>query len=94
MSLVGPRPEMMENVDEYTRKLPEFRYRLRMKAGLTGYAQVMGKYNTSSRDKLILDLMYIENFSIFTDIRLLFQTLTVLFTAEDSTEAFGTDNQS
>lgn len=94
MSLVGPRPEMMENVDEYTKKLPEFRYRLRMKAGLTGYAQVMGKYNTSSRDKLILDLMYIENFSIFTDIRLLFQTLTVLFTAEDSTEGFGTDNQS
>lgn len=88
MSLVGPRPEMMENVDEYTKAMPEFRYRLRMKAGLTGYAQVMGKYNTTSRDKLVLDLMYIENFSILTDIRLLLQTLTVLFRADDSTEGF------
>ena len=88
MSLVGPRPEMMKNVEEYTADLPEFRYRLRMKAGLTGYAQVMGKYNTTSRDKLILDLMYIENFSIANDIRILLQTLTVLFRAEESTEAF------
>ena len=88
MSLVGPRPEMLKNVEEYTADLPEFRYRLRMKAGLTGYAQVMGKYNTSSRDKLILDLMYIENFSIVNDIRILLQTVTVLFSAEESTEAF------
>lgn len=88
MSLVGPRPEMMKNVEEYTEDLPEFSYRLRMKAGLTGYAQVMGKYNTTSRDKLILDLMYIENFSIANDIRLLLQTVTVLFSAEESTEAF------
>ena len=88
MSLVGPRPEMLENVEDYTRELPEFRYRLRMKAGLTGYAQIIGKYNTSSRDKLMLDLMYIENFSIFKDIQLLFQTILVLFKAEDSTEAF------
>ncbi|MBQ7581880.1 MAG: sugar transferase [Lachnospiraceae bacterium] len=88
MSLVGPRPEMLENVEDYTRELPEFRYRLRMKAGLTGYAQIIGKYNTSSRDKLMLDLMYIENFSILQDIRLLFQTILVLFKAEDSTEAF------
>ncbi len=88
MSLVGPRPEMLENVEDYTRDLPEFRYRLRMKAGLTGYAQIIGKYNTSSRDKLMLDLMYIENFSILKDIQLLFQTILVLFKAEDSTEAF------
>lgn len=88
MSLVGPRPEMMKNVEEYTADLPEFRYRLRMKAGLTGYAQVMGKYNTTSRDKLILDLMYIENFSIANDVRILLQTLTVLFRADESTEAF------
>ncbi len=88
MSLVGPRPEMLENVDEYEREMPEFKYRLRMKAGLTGLAQVMGRYNTTPKDKLILDLMYIENFSIMTDIRLLFQTLTVLFKAEDSTEGF------
>ncbi len=89
MSLVGPRPEMLENVEDYTKKLPEFRYRLRMKAGLTGYAQIFGKYNTSSKDKLMLDLMYIENYSLFKDIQLLFQTVLVLFKAEESTEAFG-----
>ena len=88
MSLVGPRPEMLENVDAYTKALPEFRYRLRMKAGLTGYAQIIGKYNTSSRDKLMLDLMYIENYSILKDIQLLFRTLLVLFKADDSTQAF------
>lgn len=88
MSVVGPRPEMLENVDEYTREMPEFKYRLRMKAGLTGYAQIIGKYNTSSKDKLMLDLMYIENFSLLKDIQLIFQTVTVLFQAEDSTEAF------
>ena len=89
MSLVGPRPEMLENVEDYTRELPEFRYRLRMKAGLTGYAQIFGKYNTSSKDKLMLDLMYIENYSLIRDIQLLFQTVLVLFKAEESTEAFG-----
>ena len=88
MSVVGPRPEMLQNVDEYTSKMPEFRYRLRMKAGLTGYAQILGKYNTSSKDKLMLDLLYIENFSILKDIQLIFQTVTVLFSAEDSTEGF------
>ncbi len=88
MSLVGPRPEMLKNVEEYTKELPEFSYRLKMKAGLTGYAQIMGKYNTSSRDKLILDLMYIEDFSIASDVKLLLQTLTVLFSADESTEGF------
>lgn len=87
MSLVGPRPEMLENVYSYTAQLPEFEYRLRVKAGLTGYAQIAGKYNTSPRDKLILDLMYIENYSLWKDIKLLFQTLIVLFKS-DSTEAF------
>lgn len=87
MSLVGPRPEMLENVYNYTADLPEFRYRLRVKAGLTGYAQIAGKYNTSPRDKLILDLMYIENYSLWKDIKLIFQTLIVLFKS-DSTEAF------
>ncbi|MCR5687530.1 MAG: sugar transferase [Lachnospiraceae bacterium] len=88
MSLVGPRPEMLENVADYEKELPEFRYRLRMKAGLTGYAQIYGKYNTTSRDKLMLDLMYIENYSLIRDLQLLFQTVLVLFKAEDSTEAF------
>lgn len=93
MSLVGPRPEMLENVDEYTKELPEFRYRLRMKAGLTGYAQIIGKYNTSSKDKLMLDLMYIENYSVMKDIQLLFRTVLVLFKAEDSTQAFAENNK-
>ncbi len=88
MSLVGPRPEMLENVEDYEKDLPEFRYRLRMKAGLTGLAQIYGKYNTTSRDKLMLDLMYIENYSLVRDIQLLFQTVLVLFRAEDSTKAF------
>ena len=88
MSLVGPRPEMMENVHSYTKEIPEFEYRLRVKAGLTGYAQIAGKYNTSPRDKLILDLMYIENYTIWKDIKLLLQTLIIFFKS-DSTEAFG-----
>ena len=88
MSLVGPRPEMLYNIFDYTKTLPEFSYRLRVKAGLTGYAQIAGKYNTSPRDKLILDLIYIERYSIWKDIKLLLQTLIVLF-KKDSTEAFG-----
>lgn len=88
MSVVGPRPEMLENVKAYTDEMPEFRYRLRMKAGLTGYAQIVGKYNTTSRDKLILDLLYIENFGVLKDIQLIFQTVLVLLKADDSTEAF------
>lgn len=87
MSFVGPRPEMMENVWNYTEELPEFKYRLRVKAGLTGLAQVVGKYNTSPKDKLILDMMYIERFSMWRDIKLLFQTLVVLL-KKDSTEGF------
>lgn len=87
MSLVGPRPEMLENIFHYTEELPEFEYRLRVKAGLTGYAQIAGKYNTSPKDKLILDLMYIENYSLWLDIKLLFQTV-IVFLKKDSTEGF------
>ncbi|WP_159459740.1 sugar transferase [Scatolibacter rhodanostii] len=89
MTLVGPRPEMLENVAEYTSDLPEFSYRLRAKAGLTGLAQISGKYNTSPKDKLVLDLMYIENFSIWSDIKIILQTVTVFFKSSESTEAFG-----
>ena len=83
MSLVGPRPEMVENVKAYSRELPEFTYRQRMKAGLTGLAQVYGRYNTSPKDKLMYDLMYIEQANIWLDFKLL-----VLFTPEESTRGF------
>ena len=87
MSVVGPRPEMLENVDRYTREVPEFVYRNQMKAGLTGQAQIDGKYNTSPKDKLILDLLYIEKFSLSLDIKLMLRTVTVFF-RHDSTEGF------
>ena len=88
MSIVGPRPEMLENVDRYTREVPEFRYRQQLKAGLTGLAQIEGKYNTSPKDKAILDLLYIESFSLPYDVKLILRTFTVFF-RRDSTEGFG-----
>ena len=87
MSVVGPRPEMLANIFNYTDVLPAFEYRLRVKAGITGHAQIAGKYNTSPKDKLMLDLMYIEEYSMWLDIKLLFQTLIVLL-KRDSTEGF------
>lgn len=93
MSVVGPRPEMVENVDKYTAELPEFSYRLRVKGGLTGYAQIAGKYNTSPKDKLVLDLLYIEHYSLWLDFKLILQTVTVLLKASDSTEAFDGKNE-
>lgn len=93
MTFVGPRPEMIKNVKTYTEELPDFRYRLRVKAGLTGYAQILGKYNTTPRDKLIMDMMYIEQFSILRDIQLILQTAVVLLKS-DSTEAFGKKKKS
>lgn len=92
MSFVGPRPEMLENVEAYEEELPEFRYRLRVKAGLTGYAQIAGKYNTTPKDKLFMDMMYIEQFNILKDIQLIFQTFIVLLKS-DSTEAFQTGDE-
>lgn len=87
MSVVGPRPEMLTNIEQYTHDLPEFSYRLRVKAGLTGYAQIAGKYNTLPRDKVLLDLMYIENYSLWEDIKLIFKTVTVFY-KKSSTEGF------
>ncbi|MBR2661414.1 MAG: exopolysaccharide biosynthesis polyprenyl glycosylphosphotransferase [Clostridiales bacterium] len=87
MSLVGPRPEMMSNVARYKMNLPSFVYREKMKAGLTGYAQIEGRYNTSAEDKLMLDMMYIESFSIWLDVKLLLRTFTVLL-KKDSTQGF------
>lgn len=87
MSLVGPRPERIEHVQAYTSELPEFALRARVKAGLTGYAQIYGKYNTTAYDKLRLDLMYIENQSLMLDFKLLLLTIKVIFVPE-STEGF------
>ena len=93
MSIVGPRPEMLENVEKYTKELPQFEYRQRAKAGLTGMAQIYGKYNTSPKDKLILDMTYINQYSIWLDIKLIFRTLLVLLTPDQSTEAFEDNSQ-
>lgn len=87
MSLVGPRPERIEHVEKYTKDIPEFAYRLKVKGGLTGYAQIFGKYNTSAYDKLKLDLMYIQNYSILLDLKLILMTIKIIFMRE-STEGF------
>lgn len=87
MSIVGPRPERVEHVEKYSQEIPEFNYRTKVKGGLTGYAQIYGKYNTSAYDKLRLDLMYIENYSILLDIKLILMTVRILFKKE-STEGF------
>lgn len=87
MTIVGPRPERIENVYEYSNLYPEFELRHRVKAGLTGFAQIYGKYNTTPEDKLHMDLMYIETYSLLLDLKLLIMTVKVLFMKE-STEGF------
>lgn len=85
MSVVGPRPETPKLAAEYKESIPEFDFRLKVKAGLTGFAQVYGKYNTTPYDKLKLDLTYIENYSFLLDLKLLVLTFEILF-AKDNTE--------
>lgn len=85
MSFIGPRPERPEIIAQYLEDMPEFAFRTKVKAGLAGYAQVYGKYNTTPYDKLKLDLTYIENYSVWLDIKLMLLTLKVLITP-DSTE--------
>lgn len=85
MSLVGPRPERPEIAEQYYQSMPEFRLRLQVKAGLTGYAQVYGRYNTEPYEKLEFDLMYINSMNLLIDIELFFATLSTMFTP-DSTE--------
>lgn len=92
MSVVGPRPERIEHIEKYTSEIPEFKYRLRTKAGLTGLGQIAGKYNTTPKDKLILDLMYIEKYSIWQDVLIIFRTLKIFFKS-DSTEGFDLEEQ-
>lgn len=91
MSFIGPRPERPEIIAQYMEDMPEFALRMKVKAGLAGYAQVYGKYNTTPYDKLKLDLSYIETYSLWLDIKLMLLTLKILFKPE-STEGIG-ENQ-
>jgi lipopolysaccharide/colanic/teichoic acid biosynthesis glycosyltransferase len=84
MSVVGPRPERPEIAEQYEKEIPEFGLRLKVKAGLTGYAQVYGKYNTTPLDKLKLDLLYISQRSVLFDLRIIFYTLKIVFIPESS----------
>lgn len=84
MSFIGPRPERPEIIKQYLEEMPEFAFRTKVKAGLAGYAQVYGKYNTTPYDKLKLDLTYIENYSLWMDIKLMLLTLKILFSAEST----------
>lgn len=84
MSLVGPRPERPEIAEQYSREIPEFNTRLQVKAGLTGYAQVHGKYNSTPQDKLHMDLMYISSQTIALDIKLILQTIQTMLKREST----------
>lgn len=84
MSMVGPRPERPELAAEIEKELPEFPYRLKVKAGLTGYAQIYGKYNTTAYDKLKLDLTYIRNYSFFLDLKLMIMTPKIMLMKEST----------
>lgn len=90
MSIVGPRPERVELDEAYTEKIPEFSLRLKVRAGLTGYAQIFGKYNTTPEDKLKLDLLYINQRSLLLDFKLILYTIKIMFIPE-STEGFEED---
>ena len=85
MSIVGPRPERQSYIDQFTKETPEFTFRTKVKGGLTGFAQIYGKYNTSPYDKLRLDMMYIENYSFILDIKLILMTIRIIL-KKDSTE--------
>lgn len=84
MSIVGPRPERPEIIELYQKEIPEFSCRMKVKGGLTGYAQIYGKYNTTPYDKLKMDMMYIQNYSFWLDIQLILMTLKIMFIKEST----------
>ncbi|MCR5256219.1 MAG: sugar transferase [Acetatifactor sp.] len=102
MSIVGPRPERVEHVEKYCAEIPEFRHRAKVRGGLTGYAQVYGKYNTTPLDKLKMDLTYITNYTFLLDLQIMFETVKILvqkeategFTEEKSAEMHSYDTES
>jgi len=91
MSIVGPRPERPEIAKQYEEIYPNFAFRTKVKAGITGFAQIYGRYNTAPEEKLFLDIMYIETFSILEDVKLMLQTLKVIFQGS-STEGIEKDS--
>ena len=92
MSVVGPRPERIEHVHLYTKEIPEFTYRYKVKAGITGLAQIYGKYNTTAINKLKLDLIYIKKYTPMFDLELILKTFKVIFMKEN-TEGFDKNSQ-
>ena len=84
MTFIGPRPERPEIIAKYMQEMPEFALRMKVKAGLAGYAQVYGKYNTTPYDKLKLDLFYMQNYSVWLDVKLMLLTLKILFKPEST----------
>ena len=96
MSIVGPRPERQVFIDEFVKTVPSYKYRLNVKAGLTGLAQILGKYSTTFDEKLNYDLLYITEYSVLLDIKIIFQTFKVLFQGEKaegkSVDKFHHDN--
>ena len=91
MSLIGPRPERPEIAKQYEEIYPDFSFRTKVKAGITGFAQIYGRYDTAPEEKLFLDIMYIETFSIWQDVKLIFQTFKVIFKSS-STEGVPNDS--
>jgi lipopolysaccharide/colanic/teichoic acid biosynthesis glycosyltransferase len=84
MSLVGPRPERPFFVEKFKSEIVDYKYRTIVKAGLTGLAQVLGKYTTTAEDKVRYDILYIKNYSILMDIKLILQTIKIMFMKESS----------
>lgn len=85
MSIVGPRPERPFFISQFEEEMPEYRYRLKVKSGLTGMAQVYGKYNTTAAEKLRYDLIYIKKYSLFMDFLICLKTIRILFMKESTT---------